>query len=349
VGLAIALESVAIETRLLRADERERRLEVQRERLAYLEARFGPVWGGMGAVAEAFAVASNDVGETPRAIAWYERALAANDASASQRAAEQLANLRARHAESSVRRAWLAHEAARRRARSEKTRDKGELERTARALRQAAVHSKKPMREALAMIEQMLALHPTMERESLAGSACKRLSLIETASGSGRFDARSLAAVKRMKAHYARAEALARAANSSELYYPALNRMAAELVTDAAEPGWRGFDPADTAFVRQRLIDKTRDDPDFWSVAGLTELRAYEAVAAHALAPARAAIADEYSELHRRVSGTNYWRSLYDTTRFVLDRYQDRASPAEKRACGELVLLLEGFAWPAQA
>jgi hypothetical protein len=149
-----------------------------------------------------------------------------------------------------------------------------------------------------------------------------------------------------MKAHYARAEALARATDADELYYPALNRMAAELVTDAAQAGWGGFDPADTAFVRQRLAEKTRDDPDFWSVAGLTELRVYEAVAARALAPVQASIADEYGELHRRVSGTNFWRSLYDTTRFVLDRYQARANAAERRACADLVNLLEGFAWP---
>ena len=99
--------------------------------------------------------------------------------------------------------------------------------------------------------------------------------------------------------------------------------------------------------MRQRLADKTRNDPDFWSVAGLTELRVYESAAAHALAPALAAIAAEYAELQRRVSGTNYWRSLYDTARFVLDSYQARASAAEKRACVELVLLLESFAWPA--
>jgi CHAT domain-containing protein len=346
LGLAIALESVAVETRFLRADERDSRLEVQRERLAYLEARFGPVWGGIGAVAEAFAVAANDIGDTARAIAWFERALAANDASASQKAAEQLTNLRARHAEAGVRRAWLAHDAARRRVRSARASDadRREFERATQALKQAAEASKKPMREALAMIEQLLALHPTIERESIAGSGCKRLALVEAAAGS---EARAAAAVRTMKAHYARAEAMARAADSDEVYYPALNRMAAELVSEAGEAGWRGLDPADVAFVRQRLADKTRDDPDFWSVAGLTELRIYEAVAERALAPVLASIADEYAELHRRVSGTNYWRSLYDTTRFVLDDYQGRASAAERRAATELVLLLEGFAWPA--
>jgi hypothetical protein len=156
-----------------------------------------------------------------------------------------------------------------------------------------------------------------------------------------------LAAVRRMKAHYTRAEALARSVDAVDFYYPALNRIAAELVVDAGTPGWRGLDDASVAYVRQRLADKTRDDPDFWSVAGLTELRLYEAVAARALAAAQASLSQEYTELHRRVSGTNYWRSLYDTARFVLDPYASRAGAGEKKAAAALIALLEGYAWPA--
>ena len=108
--------------------------------------------------------------------------------------------------------------------------------------------------------------------------------------------------------------------------------MAAELVADAGRPGWRGFDAAATAAVRQCLAERTREDPDFWTVAGLTELRLYEAVAARALAAASAAIQREYDELHRRVSGTHYWRSVHDTARFVLDAYAKRAGAADKKA-----------------
>jgi hypothetical protein len=46
------------------------------------------------------------------------------------------------------------------------------------------------------------------------------------------------------------------------------------------------------------------------------------------------------------VSGTNYWRSLYDTARFVLDRYAERASAADKRTCKTLLSALESYAWP---
>jgi hypothetical protein len=286
----------------------------------------------MGAVAEAFAVAFNEQGDTARAIAWYERAVAANDASASQKAAEQLANLRAREAEARVQRA-------------ERQRDRAATKKAAdgAAVKRAAAAARAPLAKALVSIEQLIAMHPTLERHAIAGSACKRLALVERAAGAG---ARALVAVQRMKAHYAKAEAIARATDDSMLYYPALNRMAAELVTDAARPGWKGFDEAEIAAVRQRLGARTRDDPDFWSVAGLTELRLYEAVAAQRLATEGGAIGDEYADLHRRVSGTNYWRSLYDTARFVLDRYAERSGAAEKRAGRALLAALEGYAWP---
>jgi hypothetical protein len=211
-------------------------------------------------------------------------------------------------------------------------------------VQRAAAGARAPLREALRTIERLLALHASVERESLAGSICKRMALVESAAGAA-LPARR--AVQRMRSHYARAERMARAADLPDLYYPALNRMAAELVVDAATPGWPGFDATHTALVRQRLADKTRDDPDFWSVAGLTELRVYEAVAAGRLAGTLDAIVQDYDELHRRVSGTHHWRSLYDTTRFVLEATMPRTNAAERKAGEALIALLEGFAWPA--
>jgi tetratricopeptide (TPR) repeat protein len=341
---------VAVETRFLRADEREGRIGAQRARLAYLESRFGPPWGGMGAVAEAFAVAYKEAGDTARAIGWYARALAANDGSATQRASEQWANLTARQAQTMVREAAKARDAAQRRSvRGARRAEASPKERAAArqaeaAVRDAALAARAPLREALATIERLIALQPTMERESLAGSACKRLAMVEREAGRG---AEAAAAVQQMQRHYARAEALGRSSESSDRYYPALNRMAAELVAEAARPGWRGFDAADVSAVRQRLVERSRDDPDFFSVAGLTELRVYEALAVKRLAPALAALEVEYGELHRRVSGTHYWRSVHDTARFVLEPYGERAGAAEKRASAALLALLDRFAWPA--
>ena len=52
VALTLALESLAIKSQYQRA-----RKDSQREKIRHLEERFGPLWGGMGAVAEAFGVA----------------------------------------------------------------------------------------------------------------------------------------------------------------------------------------------------------------------------------------------------------------------------------------------------
>jgi tetratricopeptide (TPR) repeat protein len=347
LAVAIALETVAVETRFLRADEREQRIGAQRERVAYLDARFGPVWGGMGAVAEAFALAYSEAGDTTRALAWYARAMAANDGSASQRAIEQWANLTARQAQDRVREAAKTRDAIERQARRDgriTPQERSAMQAAARAALEAATAAREPLRRALATIQRLIALQPTMERESLAGSACRRLAMVETEAGAA---PQVLAAVQQMKLHYERAEQLGRGTDAAERYYPALNRMAAELVTDASRPGWRGFDVAATAAVRQCLAERTREDPDFWSVVSLTELRMYEAVAAQSLATASAAIEGEYAELHRRVSGTQYWRSVYDTSRFVLDAYAKRASAADKKAGATLLALLEDFAWPA--
>ena len=55
--------------------------------------------------------------------------------------------------------------------------------------------------------------------------------------------------------------------------------MAAELIVEANAPEWPGFDARGVQEVRDSLIAKTRDDPDFWSVVGVTDLRLYEALA----------------------------------------------------------------------
>src|SRR4030095_15814067 len=91
-------------------------------------------------------------------------------------------------------------------------------------------------------------------------------------------------AIDNMKKRYQQAEALARASGSDALFYPALNRMAAELIADGGKSSWSGFDADSLAQVEAQLAHKTRDDPDFWSVVGLTELRLYRAVAERRLA-----------------------------------------------------------------
>jgi hypothetical protein len=166
------------------------------------------------------------------------------------------------------------------------------------------------------------------------------LALLEVAAGNPRDEAK---AIENMKMRYERAEMLARAAHDEGLFYPALNRMAAELIVDAGTRGWRGFDPIALADVRTNLIAKTRDDPDFWSVAGLTELRFYQAIAEQELAGEVDTIIREFDDLHTRVAASSMWSSVLDQFRFVLPKYEKRATAAEKKAVAKLARHLERF------
>ena len=96
--------------------------------------------------------------------------------------------------------------------------------------------------------------------------------------------------------------------------------------------------------VRASLVAKARDDPDFWSVVGLTELRTYVAIADRKLARELDLILDELADLHARVSAPSEWGSVLDQLRFVLPKYAARASAAEGTAVATLMTHLSGYA-----
>jgi tetratricopeptide (TPR) repeat protein len=321
LGLCLALEEIAV-----RADPTLAGRVRGAERIRHLEGRFADVWGAMGAVAEAFGTAWRAVGDHDAAIAWYRRALAANDASASVRCHEQLGNL-------TVRRAW------RRFQHRQSDAD------TARA----------EITEAMRALQASAALSPTAERLSLVGSAWKRKALVA-------HDAR-LAALKRGDAGQARqraadergdleqaaeayrqAEDLARRQGLPNLFYPALNRMALDLALHAATPGWAGFDAAHVAEARASLLAKSQHDPDFWSVAGLVELDLYDALAAGQLSLRRAALESGYQDLHARLSRSTEWRTLADQGELVLEPYIERSRGSERDAARALLAFLQRYA-----
>lgn len=316
-ALALALETLAIES-----EHQGRDSESQRAKIRHLEAQFAPRWGGMGAVAEAFGVAWNAAGDADSAIAWYERALAANDSSASIKASEQWGNLR-------VRQAWQqVDDAATALRRLPAGRGQGAAEKAARAhLASVTQVARGAVGSALHLLNQLVALQPTMERHSLCGSAYKRLAMIERTEGGTALDnAAEQQALRRMVAACEEAERLGRDAGLSNWYYPALNRLAAEVALGSAQPkgpttGRRPalqLDAERLASVRQALIVKTRDDPDFWSVIGLTALRLYEAVASGRLAEQRAGIELDYDALRVRMPSIPKWKSVLDDLDFVL-------------------------------
>ena len=317
-ALTLALQTLAVESTF-----QGKSAEDQRAKIRHLEARFEVQWGSIGAVAEAFGVAWTAARDSARAIGWYERAMAANDGSASIKAAEQLGNLR-------VRLAWEAVDALRK---------KGD----APPLRAALPKARKAIEAALLALERIVGVASSIERESLCGSACKRLAMVEAEAGNA---AAERQAITRMKSHYQRAEDIARANQHPNLFYPALNRMAAELIVGASEPGWAGFGAAAVTETRQSLTGRARDDPDFWSIVGLAELRVYEALARGELAVRLASIENEYNDLHLHVSAPWMWSSVLDQAQFVLPKYAARASAAEKKAALALLKLLQRFAQP---
>jgi CHAT domain/Lecithin:cholesterol acyltransferase len=346
-GLVLALESLYVKSKFQKAAP-----DSQQTKIRYLEAKFGKQWGDIGEVAEGFARAWDEAGDRVAAIKWYTRALAANDGTASLKIVEQLGNLRARNGWAMADKGakefakTMTPSAAAKGGKSANARAKRKINAAdlAKAIkkRDAAFGAgRKEIAAALTTLERVSDLASTIERESLCGSAWKRMAMVEAAATNATAEDK---AIVQMKLRYANAEKLARSINDDLLFYPALNRMAAELVVDAAKPGWKGFDPTSVGEVRSNLARKTRDDPDFWSVIGLTELRLYQALARRSLAPELPDILQEYATLYARVSAATSWSSVLDQVRFVLPKYVLRATASEKQAVQTLVRNLEKYA-----
>jgi tetratricopeptide (TPR) repeat protein len=310
LGLALALEELAVKSKWMLADSAE-----QLEKIRHLEARFGALWGGMGAVAEAFGVAYAEAGNVDPAIAWYQRALQCNDASASLKAHEQLGNLRAR-------RGW---------ARAEDAAPGSE----------GITQGREDITRALRDLQALAGLQPTLERHSLCGSAWKRLAMLERKAGEAGAER---AALEMAASAYGAAEKLAIAGQHPELYYPALNRMALELVVHSGDASWSGYAPEAGNAVRRSLAAKAQADPDFWSFAGQVEVDLYEAVAAGQLADRMAAVLDGYSDLHGRVAASSLWGSVADQAHLVLTPYAAVAGPRERDAAQAVLATLQGYA-----
>jgi tetratricopeptide (TPR) repeat protein len=273
-------------------------------------------------VAEAFGTACAAAGDTDRAIEWYEKALTAEDGGTSIRVPEQLGDLRAR-------RAWEQVEAVYGQG------NKNVLDKALSAARASLV-------EALKILDDLVALKPTIERQSLCGSTYKRLAMVERLAGNSKAE---LSAIDKMALHYGEAEKLAHASHDANLFYPVLNRMAAQLIARHGKAGWPGFLAEDIAMVRQSLERKIQDDPDFWSVAGLLDLEMYRALAAGNLADCLDTIRAAYEDIHHRMTEEWMWKSVRDQAAFVLYHYPSRGQEnPEGRAVAELLDLLDRFA-----
>jgi len=332
-GLTLALETISIKLRFGGDDDpaKKKTLEqAQRDKIRFLEAKFAPLWGKMGAVAEAFGLAFADARDVDKAIDWYRAAVHADDGSASFKAAEELGNQLARRGES----------------------------------RKDAVAARRDIDEAIARLQKLVEIQPTIEREALLGSAYKRLVMVEgraaessaaapagTPAKRGRRRAavaahsgERLAALRAMALHYGNAERLAHDANAANLFYPAKNGISAELRLAFLERR-----PAELAVERMRTVQESlaraaSERPDFWSVVGQIELRVLAAVAAQRLAGESSALIGDFRDLKARVPALGMWDSVHSEARFTLEPYLGMASAAEQRAARALLDALAAMA-----
>jgi hypothetical protein len=293
-SLIFALEQIGVESEYQRKSP-----DIQAGRLRYLEATFGQ-YRDRGDVAEAFGNAWMKSRRFAEAIEWYERARAAQDGAASLIAIEQLANAKSRQALNNI---------------------KNNAAPSATAFSEARA----AIKDAMALLDTLLTLARTYERESLYGSGFKRLAMLEALAGD---HSAEMQAINRMWQHYSAAETIARDTKTRPFFYPAMNRIAAQLVLA------RPLKTNDITEVRQSMSSVA---PDFWSVVGQTELDLFESVAAGSLAPDVDRLIEDFRKHYARVSNPTMWGSVLDNTEFVLARYVGSAGQNEKTAADRLL------------
>ncbi len=188
----------------------------------------------------------------------------------------------------------------------------------------------------MTLLDTLIAVGATVERESLYGSAYKRLALIEAAAG--REDS-EIDAIAKMRDHYEAAEQIARESVSgarvkANLYYPAMNRIAAQLALEGGTPVSAALDADALAIIQQSMLDAP---VDFWSVVGQTELKMYASLFGGTLEKDVTRLLDDFRGHHSRVSAPKRWASVLDNASFVLLKYKSRATRKEAEAAGRLL------------
>jgi len=327
--LVLALETVAVNAGLSRGTRDEHRTTLTR-----LEEHFDRRWGHRGQVAEGFGRAWVAAGDTEKAVAWFERALAANDGGASSRAAEQAAALRARLALASVQAA--AREPGSGAARPGRSRPIAD-----RAYKNALRVARRAIDQSLEELQALARERPTLDRYNLWGGAYRRLAALERIAGKQKEELKALEAMRRQ---FQTGEEIARRAGDVYAHYPAMSRMEAELALNAGRSEWKGLHGSDIAYARASLTQLVSVEPDFWSVVALTELKLFEAISERKLAQRRAVIEQEFGDVHGRASARRLWTAVEDRARVILEKYGERATPRERSAARGLLATLTSFA-----
>jgi len=346
--LRLELDRIYVDTKFHHAD-----VASQVARLQALEQRFSDVWGSQGNVAEAFGRAYAETGAVERAIAWYKRAVTATDGSASMRAAEQLGNAQSRFAWEMVEKAMRHRDEMRQQvasagstdsARKARAAARAALQDAARRLTDAIGAARPLLTSSLELLRPLAARNPTVERQSLVGSALKRRALVEMAAGQPVGAKRDLT---ESRAVYVAAVQTGRTEKGAELHYPASNVLALDLVLGANKQKV-ALDKAFVEVVMTHLKERAGENADFWSEASRIELEQYEAISRRGLARQLRRLNSQYEHLHDRATSARMWASVYDNGCLVLGGYARQASKREQSAADALLRLMRSFAYPSE-
>jgi hypothetical protein len=304
-------------------------------------------WDASSQIAELFAQAHRAAGDLASAVRWYETAVEKSGGHASFRTLEEISNIRIRHAFEVVNglRAEVERLAATPRDGGARPRGAGRTARqqrsdVAKRLRSAIASARTTIKVEMKNLDKLTAFQETAERESLRGSAMKRLAMLEAGE---RRAAAARQAAKAMAQYYQRALEIADAADADDLFYPATNVMAAELFLNAGKKG-KAVDRKLLEKARSSVQKKNKSQPNFWSLVAEPQMRLYEAVSRGNLPTHRPAIERSFRDVSKRSQGSTQWKSVFDTTKFVLEPYMARATPHGRKAAAAVLDLVGSFA-----
>ncbi|HVJ27355.1 MAG TPA: CHAT domain-containing protein, partial [Vicinamibacterales bacterium] len=318
-SLKLTLQRVFTELRFQGADP-----ALKLDSLRQLETRYAARWGTQGDVAELFGDAFVEAGDVDAGFRWYGAAIAAADAGASMRAAEQLASLRIHHA-------WTIVDAA--------SRSRHVTRTGARPVEAAIARAGVLLTDGLALLEKLLAVEPTATRIGLLGSAYEHKALVDHAAGRRPQVRRDLT---QMKAKYREALDLAAKSGAETIFH--LDRwLRADVALNAGTDGWK-LDAKSVAAL-ERFI--RRGEPSFTSAVGAIEIARYRALGRRRLAANVGKLEKSYAGLHQQASAAGLWRPVYDAASLVLPNYATRVADKDEKAAAQMLLAqLRNFAYP---
>jgi len=325
-GLLVALEALAV-----------RGGEESKARAIRLEAEMDRQFGHLGGVAEAFAYTYQQLGMTPDAIRWYERAVRA-EKGATFASLEQLFNLKVRSAANAVERAFVAWELTQGQA------DEGSAQAT---LAEAVDQAKAVFDSCAGELAGIMALPSSSERASLIGSAWKRKAMVAFAELRARPETSPAALLEMLDQSYEAYEKGANIAASEQrknVGYPRLNALTVQLVRSLVSKQPLDVKAEQLAEVKASLDRWADEKQEFWPFVQSIEMDVYVAILARSLESKLSGIKQRFEDRFMRMPTPSNWDSVRTQARFLLRPYRALSSDAEEEAADALQRLLDGFA-----